>query len=195
MPSSVEQGARADPFESGATAVITHLVQPGHEGEYERWLDAIEPVVRAWPGHLDWHVIPPVAGVTRTYVVVLRFTDRASLESWIGSDQRRDFIDRVRPILEDEDRFSIKSGLDFWFVPEGARAQVPVRWKQALMTWSAIYPLVSVAPLVILPALRALGLPALRPLDTLIVTGLVVCLMVWVVMPRYTRLVRRWLFA
>jgi len=34
---------------------------PGHEADYERWLDAIRPVVEAWPGHLDWHLIRPCA--------------------------------------------------------------------------------------------------------------------------------------
>lgn len=195
MVSPNERAAQPDPIQSGATAVITHLVVPGHEADYERWIDAIRPVVHRWPGHLDWHLIRPVAGVTRTFVVVLRFRDRAALEGWIGSAERKELIDQVRPILEAEDQFHIRSGLDFWFVPEGARAQVPVRWKQVLVTWSAIYPLVFVFPLIVFPVLRALGLPAHRALDTLVSTGLMVTLMVYVVMPHLTRLFRRWLFA
>jgi len=42
--------------------------------------------------------------------------------------------------------------------------------------------------------LHALGLPNNRILGTLTVTGVVVFLMVYVVMPRYTRLLQRWLF-
>jgi uncharacterized protein len=194
MSSSREQAARADPFHSGVTAVISHLVLAGHEADYEAWLEKIGPVSRQWPGHLDWHLIRPVAGVTRTYVVVLRFRTRAHLESWIASEVRAKLLDEVRPILEAEDQFHVSSGLDFWFVPEGAHAQVPVRWKQALITWSAIFPLVTLTPLAVTPILRALGLPATRTGDTLVTTGLVVALMVYAVMPRYTKAVRNWLF-
>lgn len=194
MATNLEQPAQVDPLLCGATAVITHRVRDGREADYERWLEKITPVTKAWPGHLDWHMIRPVDGVTRTFVVVLRFVDHAALDGWMGSEQRRTLIEEVRPILEEDDRFHVRTGLDFWFAPEGAKAQVPVRWKQALLTWSAIYPLVMVAPLVVHPLLRAVGLPRVVALDAMWTTGVLVLAMVYVVMPRYTRLVRRWLF-
>jgi len=70
---------------------------------------------------------------------------------------------------------------------------VPIRWKQALVTWSAIYPLVLILPFLLLP-LHQLGLPDNHYLDTLIITGIAVLLMVYVVMPRYTKLIHAWLF-
>ena len=97
-------------------------------------------------------------------------------------------------ILADEDDYTIHSGLDFLFTPKGAKTKVPMRWKQFLVTWSAIYPLSLGLPLVIIPAMRAVGLPGTRWLTTLLVTGAIVCLMIYVVMPHYTKLVRRWLF-
>jgi uncharacterized protein len=71
---------------------------------------------------------------------------------------------------------------------------VPVRWKQYLVTWSAIYPLVLAVPLLVKPVLQQLGVPDNHLLTTLVVTGTVVFLMVYLVMPRYTKLIRRWLF-
>jgi antibiotic biosynthesis monooxygenase (ABM) superfamily enzyme len=62
------------------------------------------------------------------------------------------------------------------------------------MTWSAIYPLVLGVPLALTPVVGRLGLPDTLPLHTLVNTGIVVFLMVYVVMPRYTRLMQRWLF-
>jgi len=62
------------------------------------------------------------------------------------------------------------------------------------VTWSAIYPLVLGVPLVILPVLRLLGVPQNHHIDMLFVTGSVVSLMVYIVMPRYTGLLKRWLF-
>jgi uncharacterized protein len=110
------------------------------------------------------------------------------------SPTRRALVGKVRPLFARDDAFFISSGLDFWFAPPGAKAQVPVRWKQYLVTWSAIYPLVLVVPLLVMPLLQALGLPDDRMLAMLPITAIVVFLMVYVVMPRYTRLIRHWLF-
>jgi uncharacterized protein len=103
-------------------------------------------------------------------------------------------IEKVSPLLITGDDFFVSSGLDFWFTPGGAKAKVPVRWKQYLVTWSAIYPLVLGVPLVIRPLLQRLGAPDNPLLTTLVVTGTVVFLMVYFVMPRYTKLIKRWLF-
>jgi antibiotic biosynthesis monooxygenase (ABM) superfamily enzyme len=104
-------------------------------------------------------------------------------------------IEKVEPLLVGEDDFYISSGLDFWFTPAGANAKVPVRWKQYLLTWSAIYPLVLGVPRLVSPALGAIGFSPNVLLNTLAVTAVVVYLMVYVVMPRYTRQLQRWLFA
>ncbi len=110
------------------------------------------------------------------------------------SPTRARLIEKVQPLFVTGDDFFISSGLDFWFTPAGAKAKIPVRWKQFLVTWSAIYPLALSTPFVVSPIMHYLGVPDNRFLTTLPVTGLVVFLMVYVVMPRYTRLVQRWLF-
>jgi antibiotic biosynthesis monooxygenase (ABM) superfamily enzyme len=57
-------------------------------------------------------------------------------------------------LLVTGDDFFVSSGLDFWFTPAGAKAKVPVRWKQFLVTWSEIYPLVPGVPFIVTPPLR-----------------------------------------
>lgn len=179
----------------GATVVIRHRVRESALDGYEEWLDRIAPVCKAFPGHLDWHIVRPIKGLTATYTVVIRFDTREHVEAWMQSAERTRLIGEVQPLLATEDDFVIRSGLDFWFTPEGARAKLPVRWKQFLVTWSAIYPLALGVPLAVGPAMKWLGLPEWRPLMTLIVTAVIVLLMTYVVMPRYTKLLRRWLFA
>jgi hypothetical protein len=133
----------------------------------------------------DAHAVP---------FTIIRFDTRDHLHSWMSSEHRKRLIEKVRPLLARDDDFTIRSGLDFWFLPEGAEAKVPVRWKQFLVTWSAIHPLVLGVPLIVIPLLRELGIPQNRNIDTLIITGSVVSLMVYFVMPRYTKFVKRWLF-
>ncbi|MGZ5790082.1 MAG: antibiotic biosynthesis monooxygenase [Burkholderiaceae bacterium] len=178
----------------GATVVITHRLRNDRQAEYEKWLEEIAPLCKAFPGHLDWHIVRPIPGLSETYTVIIRFDNTAHLTSWMQSSTRAHLIEKVRPLLVTGDDFFISSGLDFWFTPAGAKAKVPVRWKQYLVTWSAIYPLVLGVPLFILPVLRHMGVPNNNFITTLAVTGTVVFLMVYVVMPRYTKLIQRWLF-
>ncbi len=178
----------------GATAVITHRVRGDQHAAYERWLDQIAPLCKAAPGHLDWHIVRPIPGLTETYTVIIRFDTKEHLQQWMESKAREQLIAQVQPLFVGSDDFFVSSGLDFWFTPAGAKAKVPVRWKQYLLTWSAIYPLALGAPLIVAPAFRLAGIPTNPLLTTLVVTAVVVFLMVYVVMPRYTRLVQRWLF-
>lgn len=182
----------ADP--DGATVVITHRVKEEKHPEYEAWLDRIAPLSQASPGNLDWHLIRPVPGLTATYTVIIRFDSNAHLREWMESPARNRLIAEVEHLLVNGDDFFISSGLDYWFTPAGAKAKVPVRWKQALVTWSAIYPLVLGVPFIIGPLLRNLGMPDNYFIKTLAVTATVVMLMVYLIMPRYTKLIQKWLF-
>ncbi len=183
-----------DMIDTGATVVITHSVQDGKQEQYDDWINEIGPICRSSQGLLDWHIIRPIAGITTKYTVIIRFDTQEHLHAWMESPERRRLIEKVRPILAKDDDFFVSSGLDFWFTPEGAKAKVPLRWKQFLVTWSAIYPLVLLVPLLVVPLLRLLGIPPNHCIDVLCITGTVVSLMVYVVMPRYTRFVSRWLF-
>ena len=192
-----ERGSQpvAQTINEGATVVITHRVQNDKHPEYELWLNEIAPACRAAKGHLDLHIVRPVRGLTQTYTVIIRFDTDQNLRRWMECATRNTLIDKVRPLLVTGDDFFISSGLDFWFAPQQSNARIPIRWKQYLVTWSAIYPLVLCVPLLALPLLRQLGFPENHYTDVLVVTGIVVALMVYVVMPRYTKLIHRWLFA
>jgi uncharacterized protein len=178
----------------GATVVITHRVREDKHAEYENWLNQITPLSQKSPGYLDWHIIRPIAGITHTYTVIIRFDTNAHLKQWISSETRAQLIAQAQPLFVTGDDFFVSSGLDFWFTPTGAKAKVPIRWKQYLVTWSAIYPLAVGVPMVVLPLLRSLSLPNNLFLNTLAITGTVVFLMVYLVMPHYTKLLQRWLF-
>lgn len=177
-----------------ATVVITHRVREGRHADYEAWLGQITPVCKSYPGHLGMQVIRPVAGVSTTYTIVIRFDSHDHLTAWTGSADRQRLIEVARPLLVEDDKFYVLSGLDFWFTPEGAHARLPVRWKQALLTWSAIAPLALLIPWLLHPLYVRLGLGEHSPVKTLIGTGCMVGLMVYLIMPRYTKLAHKWLF-
>lgn len=187
--------AHQAPPAEGATVVITHRLRENALAAYEDWLQEIAPLCKAAPGHLDWHIVRPIPGLSETYTIVIRFDTIDHLRAWMESPTRAQLIEKVQHLFVTGDDFFISSGLDFWFTPAEAKAKVPIRWKQYLVTWSAIFPLALVVPLLVTPLLHFLGLPNNRFVGTFTVTGVVVFLMVYVVMPRYTRLLRRWLFS
>jgi antibiotic biosynthesis monooxygenase (ABM) superfamily enzyme len=177
----------------GATAVITHQVRDSQHDEYELWLQKIVPLARASRGFLDVQVIRPVRGLTDRYTVILRFDCEDDLRRWLASPTRLRLIESAMPILAQGDSYTIHSGVDFLFTAHDGSQRVPVRWKQFLVTWSAIYPLTFVLPMLFGPPLDWLGWRN-HLLMVAIVSASSVLLMVYVIMPRYTRLVRRWLF-
>ena len=183
-----------DKSQEGATALITHFVREGQEENYSNWLKEIDTACRRQPGYLDMHVIRPVQGLTNTHSIMLRFDTQKNLDRWMGSDVCQSLIKQVQDILTRDEEIYIKSGLDFWFTPKGAQAQLPKRWKQFLATWSAIFPITLILELIANPLLPVIGIPDNVYLNTLIVTCFSVLAMVYVVMPPYTRLIQRWLF-
>lgn len=178
---------------NGASVVITHQILEGKQEAYEEWLKEIDPICRQSPGHLDSQFIRPIPNLTFTYTIIIRFDSITNLKNWMSSEQRKNLIAEARPLLTKDDQYSINSGLDFLFSNPG-NVKTPVRWKQYLVTWSAIYPLVLVIPIILLPLLRMIHIPQTIYFDTLVITGIVVMLMIYVIMPRYTRLIRSWLF-
>ncbi|HLP65770.1 hypothetical protein [Flavobacterium sp.] len=65
----------------------------------------------------------------------------------------------------------------------------PPKWKFALMVWMAIYPSITLVQLLIGKQLTKLPLP----LRTLIMTGILVPLMVYVLLPFFRKLLGDWL--
>ncbi|WP_035882602.1 antibiotic biosynthesis monooxygenase [Cupriavidus metallidurans] len=175
------------------TSIIVHEVEPGAAGQYETWLADIRVACSRFPGYLSTDVIRPV-GKSREYATIVRFADFKSLNAWMESDERRQHIARMQSSLRQGDRYEIRTGLDFWFTPKHAPVKVPTVWKQWLVTWSAILPLSIVVPLGVVPMLTRLGFARDSFADKAVVSAAIVFLMVYVVMPRYTRLVARWLF-
>jgi hypothetical protein len=178
----------------GASVVITHHILEGKQAEYEKWLDLIGPVVRHSTGNIDWQIIRPIPNLTYSYTVVIRFDTIENLKHWMYSEERKELINKATPLFTKDDHYDIKTGLDFLFTSDDNAIKVPVRWKQYLATWSAIYVLSNLVSPLILPLLRGLHLPGNRFVDSFFVSALIVFLMIYLVMPNYTKLIKKWLY-
>ncbi|MBL0740720.1 hypothetical protein [Chryseolinea lacunae] len=180
--------------QQGASVVINHHIVDGKQNQYEDWLNKIAPLCRNAPGYIDWQIIRPIPDLTFNYTVIIRFDTIENLSAWMESKERRDLIEKAKPLFAKDDNYFIRSGLDFLFPGDNEKQKVPVRWKQYLVTWSAIYPLSIVVPLIILPILKMVHIPENKFLSSFFVSGSVVFIMVYLLMPNYTRIIKKWLY-
>lgn len=176
-----------------ATAVITHQVKADQLALYEQWLDEIVPAAERYPGHIGAVIIRPTGLGHTVYSIVLHFDTRAHLRFWLASQDRAALIAKAQPMLTEGDQVELRHEPALWFTPQPASAAAPKRWKQVLLTWSALYPLVLGVSLIMGWLAHRYGVFEHDALRIMLTTLTVVVLMIYVVMPRYTRLARPWL--
>lgn len=170
------------------TVTVARRVAPGREEDFERWYDGIIGAASRFPGFLGAGVLRPT-GVGQEWHVVYRFADDAALHRWEVSPERGSWLRRAEDFAEETAQRRV-SGLETWFAMPGRTAPAPPRWKMAVVTLLAIIPLVLVMNLTVLPLLRDWPLV----LRTIVFALILTSLMTWVVMPRVTRLFRRFLY-
>lgn len=170
------------------TSVIIHRPLKKQAAAYEAWLKEILPIAQTYPGHRGVNVIRPHGGGV-DYTIVLHFDTEANLTNWLSSEVRNNLIDKVRPLLDRDEKIEVRTGLEFWFTPTAGAVHAPP-YKQFIITLSAIYPLT-----LLVPALTH-ELVAAWPhlLKVLFNDSIVVASMAFIIMPRYVRLISGWLY-
>jgi uncharacterized protein len=171
--------------------IITHTIKTGEEKRYEAWLTDILSAVSRCPGYLGREIFRPTQG-TRTYTSIVRFDANSNLNAWVESETRNSFVSRVSDLLEKGDVHEIRTGIDFWFTPEGVKPPKP--WKQFLLTLSAVYPLSLIIPRLFSPLYSVAPLVEQPYIRGLLIAATLTALLTFVIMPRYTRLVKKWLY-
>lgn len=172
--------------------IIHHEVKPDRHVEYQAWLKKIIAQAAKFPGHNGANVFPPAKG-THDYEIVVRFASREDALRWAESKTRRALIKEASDYIDSPESVHIRSGIDYWFTAATQSHRPPKRWKQWLTTVSVIWPLTLLMPITLAPLFEVfpfLGIPGVRQLlSSMILVGLVV----YVVMPHYTRLIAKWL--
>lgn len=85
---------------NGATVVISHHIREGRDHDYEQWLNEIGPLCRNARGLIDWQIIRPIQGLTYLYTVIIRFDTISNLKHWMQSDDRKQLIEKIRPLWQ-----------------------------------------------------------------------------------------------
>jgi antibiotic biosynthesis monooxygenase (ABM) superfamily enzyme len=174
------------------TVIVTRRVRHGRAAEFERLMSGMQAAAARFPGHMDGFLIPPDVPEQGCYRTLFAFDNEAHLQAWTRSAERNEWLLRIAAVTHGDSALRVLNGLETWFALPAARTKAPPpRWKMALVTWSAIFPLVLLSSHTVAPLLGPRVHPALV---VLVATGLIVVAMTWLVMPTLVRLLAGWLY-
>lgn len=172
------------------TVTVRRKVRPGREADYEAWLARLtEGAARDFPGYLgaDFHRPGPGGA----YLSVFRFDSLDHLEAFERSDYRAKMLAEAAPLFAADAAWEKMTGLEFWFdPPPGTRLPQPSPHRMALVLIVVVFVLVLALNLALGPFLTGWPL-ALRLLLTV---TLQVGLMTYVIMPRLTPRIARFIY-
>jgi antibiotic biosynthesis monooxygenase (ABM) superfamily enzyme len=181
----------SEAVDQSVTVVTSRRVKPGCEAAFEQWLAGIGEAASRHPGLLGRRITRPQEHDRPEYVVVFKFDSYVNLRGWTECAERAEWLEKVRPLVLDEYKETVLTGLERWFtLPSQPGLAPPPRYKMAAVTTLVVYPLSLGLSALLLPWLA----PLPRPLASLAVTVTMVGLMTWVIMPRVTRLFAGWLY-
>lgn len=172
------------------TVVVTRRVRPGREQAYEAWLNRLVEGASAMPGFLGARLQRPRPGES-AYTSVFRFESVDTLRAFEESELRQEALLEVAPLVEADAIWSRLTGLELWFSPPpGTIVPQPSRLRMSLLMIVVVFGLVvSIGQLVGL----VLG-DAPAWLRLLVTITLEVFLMTYLLMPRLTRWLARWIY-
>jgi uncharacterized protein len=166
---------------------ITRRVRPGHEAEFQQALREFIKASFAHGGVLGANMVVPLPDSEgREYGILRSFHDERERDDFYRSPLFKEWNERARAFTEGEPVSRPLNGLEAWFRSPGGP---PPRWKMALLTWIAVWP-VSMGVAAALSPLRA-SLPHVI-LGGLVAAGIVLVL-TWAVMPLLVKAAHAWL--
>jgi uncharacterized protein len=172
------------------TIAISRTVFPGRVNEYEEWIRKMLTAASKAPGYMGVTTLIPQEGKSGLYHVLFRFRDQATADAWESSEIRKN-LTRVADEFSRYHR-QAATGLETWFtIPECPQVDMPLHWKQALVTTIGVYMTSTV--IIKIFGLFSLGLNFY--IENAIISALVVASLTWAIMPFLSRFIfRKWLY-
>jgi len=128
------------------------------------------------------------AYILRPALLQPSFASVADRDAFYQSALFKDWLARIRPMVEGESIRRQLVGLEAWF--RDSTEPMPPRWKMAVLTWIAAWP---VSMLVAAIVTLALGPNLPQVLQAALVAAGLVIVLTWVAMPFLVKIAHPWL--
>jgi len=173
------------------TVVVSRRVKKGHGEQFERLSTQMTETATRFPGYLGATLFRPCSPDDPEYRVIFKFDTQEHLDNWLNSEERTQWLTAIEELLEEPSAVTTLSGLVTWFTLPGRNPVLPPpKYKITIVSWLALFPTVTL--IFWLFGEQLAQIPLL--LRTFLVTAVVMLLMSYVLMPRFTRWFAFWLF-
>lgn len=168
--------------------LATRRVRPGCEAEFQQ---ALREFFHESYGHSGVigasMIVPPPGSGSAEFGILRTFTSEQARDEFFDSPLFKAWEERTAPLTEEGWTYRTLSGMEAWFrSPQGP----PARWKMALLTWLAVWPVTIGVRAVLLPLL---GTAVPSVLFAGVAAAGVVAVLTWVAMPLLVKVARPWL--
>lgn len=177
--------------DTSVTVVISRRVKVGCEAAFETFLAEVTAACGQFPGYLGSTIFRPASAADPEYRVLFRFDRLSHLRRWETSDERQRWFAQAEALTDRPPNVQVLTGLETWFTLPGKAALVPPpRYKMTLVTWLAVFPLITMLSTLVQQPLSPLPLV----FRVMTITAIAVPTMTYLLMPQMTRLFAWWLY-
>ncbi len=174
-----------------ASAVVVQHVPAALADWFMEWQRGVTGAAEGFAGYRGTDVYPPADGQRDEWVVVIHFDDEKSMQDWLDSPVRAQWVEQLQEQVGDFELKALPGGFGPWFASQTGGPAPPPSWKMALTVLLGLYPTVMVLTLFPGPYTEPLGLAVAM----LIGNVLSVAILQWAVMPVLNMLLAPWLKA
>lgn len=173
------------------TTVVRRKVKAGREKDYEAWLERLtRGAAEQFKGYLGAEFHRP-ASAGADYCCIFRFASLEQLDAFEQSDFRSRMLAEAAPFFAADAAWERMTGLEFWFdPPPGTKVPQPSPHRMALVLVVVVFALVLILNLLLGPLMTGWPLP----LRVLVTVCIQVGLMTYVIMPRLTPRIARFIY-
>jgi len=179
-----------------ASSVIVQHIPPDAVDGFLQWQDGVSAAAAKFPGYQTTEVYPPPSGAQPEetqpeWVVVVHFDDAKTLQDWLDSRQRAEWLAKLPSKAKDFQLKMLPDGLGSWFAGAPAGVEPFPHWKMFLSVLLGLYPTVMLLTFFLSPYTARYGLAVAM----LIGNAASVAFLEWLGMPILSRLLGPWLRA
>jgi len=167
---------------------VTRRIKPGCEAEFQQALKEFFQTSFAHRGVQGASMlVPPPGSSSHEYGILRTFASARERDDFYASPMFKSWEEKVQPLSEGEPVRRQLNGLEAWF---RSPQNPPPRWKMALLTWVAVWPVSMAVPAAFYP-LMGQWMP--NVLFAGAVAGGIVLFLTWAAMPILVTLAKGWL--